>query len=137
MLLTRFEPFVELQELESRFFDLHDSSNKKEFSPSVNTHEGKFAYHVDVDLPGVKKEDIHIKVDGKLLTITGERHNKEEVKKDDYYSMESHFGSFERSFALPDDIDIENIHAEDHEGVLDITIPKIDLSKDIKDIQIH
>ena len=140
MLLTKFHPFEELQALESRFGDVLSSSRRRDllsdFTPSVNTREGKFAYHIDVDLPGVKKEDIHIAVDGKLLTIKGERHSKEEVEKEDYYSMESSFGSFQRSFTMPDGIDIENIHAEDSDGVLDITIPKIDSVTEMKTIDI-
>ncbi|HIC43367.1 MAG TPA: Hsp20/alpha crystallin family protein [Sulfurimonas sp.] len=136
MLLTRLEPFAELQELESRFSNLILNTNPGEFHPAVNTHEGKFAYHIDIDLPGVKKEDIHISMDGKLLIIKGKRETKDEVKEDDYYSMESHFGAFQRSFSLPDDIDIENIHAQDHEGVLDIVIPKIHVNDEIKEIKV-
>ena len=141
MLLTRFHPFRELQEIESRFGDALSSSKKRDvlsnFTPSVNTRDGKFAYHIDVDLPGVKKEDIHIAVEGRLLTIKGERHSKEEIEEEDYYSMESSFGSFQRSFTMPDNIDIENIHAEDSDGVLDITLPKIDSVKEMKTINVH
>ena len=140
MLLTNFHPLRELQTLETRFGDVLSSSKRgdllSDFTPSVNTREGKFAYHIDVDLPGVKKEDIHIAVDGRLLTIRGERHSKEEVDKEDYYSMESSFGSFQRSFTMPDGIDVENIHAEDSEGVLDITLPKTEAITEMKTIDI-
>ena len=140
MLLTRFHPFTELQALESRFGDVLSGSERRDmlsdFTPTVNTREGKFAYHIDVDLPGVEKEDIHIAVDGKLLTIKGERHTKEEMEKENYYSKESSFGSFRRSFTIPDDIDIENIHAEDSCGVLDITLPKIDSVSEMKTIKV-
>ena len=140
MLLTRFHPFTELQALESRFGDVLSGSKRRDmlsdFTPTVNTREGKFAYHIDVDLPGVEKEDIHIAVDGKLLTIKGERHTKEEIEKENYYSMESSFGNFQRSFTIPDNIDIENIHAEDSHGVLDITLPKIDSVSEMKTIDV-
>lgn len=128
MLLTRFDPFKELRTLEDRINEAFSTDLKKNmfasFTPTVNTREGKYAYHIDVDLPGVKKEDISVKVENNVLTLKGERKTKEEVKKEDYYKMESSFGSFTRSFTLPDNVDSENIHAENKDGVLEITLPK-------------
>lgn len=128
MLLTRYDPLKELRTLEERINAVFSSDMNKEvlsnFTPSVNTREGEYAYHIDVDLPGVKKEDISVKVENNVLTLKGERKSKEEVKKEDYYKMESSFGSFIRSFTLPDNIDAENIHAENKDGVLEITLPK-------------
>jgi len=140
MLLTRFDPFKELRTLEDRINQAFSSDLSKnvlsDFSPSVNTREGEYAYHIDVDLPGVKKEDISVKVENNVLTLKGERKTKEEVKKEDYYKMESSFGSFMRSFTLPDNVDAENIHAENKDGVLEITMPKKEkkakTSKEIK-----
>ena len=99
--------------------------------PTVNTREGEFAYHVDVDLPGVKKEDIKVDLNKGILTISGERKTKEEVKQEDYYKIETYFGKFSRSFTLPDNVDIENIEAKSDNGVLEIVIPKLkdDVSK--------
>lgn len=141
MLLTRFDPFRELRTLESRFNDAFSSELSKnvlsDFTPSVNTREGEYAYHIDVDLPGVKKEDITVKVENNVLTLKGERKSKEEVKKEDYYKMESSFGSFTRSFTLPDNVDAENIHAENKDGVLEITLPKKEQkSKSVKQIKV-
>ncbi|MDD5211685.1 MAG: Hsp20/alpha crystallin family protein [Sulfuricurvum sp.] len=128
MLLTRFDPFKELRSLEERMSEAFSSDLSKDvlsnFTPTVNTREGEFAYHIDVDLPGVKKEDISVKIDNNVLTLKGERKSKKEVKKEDYYKMESSFGSFTRSFTLPNNIDAENIHAENKDGVLEITLPK-------------
>ncbi|MFA6188408.1 MAG: Hsp20/alpha crystallin family protein [Sulfuricurvum sp.] len=128
MLLTKFDPFKELHSLEQRMNEAFSSDLSKDvlsnFTPTVNTREGEFAYHIDVDLPGVKKEDISVKVDNNVLTLKGERKSKKEVKKEDYYKIESSFGSFTRSFTLPNNIDAENIHAESKEGVLEITLPK-------------
>lgn len=128
MLLTRFDPFKELRSIEERMNEVFFSDISKnvlsDFTPTVNTREGEYAYHIDVDLPGVKKEDISVKVDNNVLTLKGERRSKEEVKKEDYYKMESSFGSFTRSFTLPENIDSENIHAENKDGVLEITLPK-------------
>jgi len=141
MLLTRFDPFKELRTLESRINEAFNSGVSKDvlsdFTPSVNTREGEYAYHIDVDLPGVKKEDISVKVENNVLTLKGERKTKEETKKDDYYKMESSFGCFVRSFTLPDNIDAENIHAENKDGVLEITLPKKEQkNKSVKQIKV-
>src|SRR5512135_1348913 len=121
MLLTRFDPFKELRSLEKRIGEAFSPDLSKNlfssFTPSVNTREGEYAYHIEVDLPGVKKEDISVKIENNVLTLKGERKSKEEVKKEDYYKMESSFGSFMRSFTLPDNVDAENIHAENKDGV--------------------
>lgn len=128
MLLTRFDPFKELRTLEDRINQAFSTDLSKSvlsnFTPSVNTREGEFAYHIDVDLPGVKKEDISVKVENNVLTLKGERKSQKEVKKEDYYKMESSFGSFMRSFTIPDNVDAENIHAENKDGVLEIVLPK-------------
>lgn len=141
MLLTRFDPFKELRTLESRFNEAFSSELSKDvlsnFTPSVNTREGEYAYHIDVDLPGVKKEDISVKVENNVLTLKGERKSKEETKKDNYYKMESSFGCFSRSFTVPDNVDAENIHAENKDGVLEITLPKKEQkSKSVKQIKV-
>lgn len=140
MLLTRFDPFKELRSLEERMNEAFSSDLSKDvlsnFTPTVNTREGEFAFHIDVDLPGVKKEDISVKIDNNVLTLKGERKSKKEDKKENYYKVESSFGSFTRSFTLPNNIDAENIHAESKEGVLEITLPKKEVknekSKQIK-----
>ena len=122
MLVTRYNPGSQMREFR-RGFDLLnsmlDSMNKEggrsfqdDFAPSVNTREGEYAYHIEVDLPGVKKEDIDIQVEDGVLKVSGERRVKEEIKEENYYKVESRFGSFSRSFSLPEEADTENIHAE-------------------------
>jgi len=133
MALTRFDPFKELRELSRNVNSLNDLYNTQEFPqlnvssfvPDVNTREGDYAYHIDVDLPGINKDNIHVHIDNNIMTISGERKTKEETKEEDYYKVESHFGKFERRFTLPDDVDSENIHAESSDGVLEITVPKM------------
>ena len=105
------------------------SDTMADFKPAVNTREGKDAYHVDVDLPGVKKEDININVENNILTISGNRESKKEVKEEDYYRVESSYGKFERSFTLPEKVDIENIRAACEDGVLEVIIPKLEIEK--------
>lgn len=139
MLITRYNPNKQMREFR-RGFDLLNSMLdniseqkgsvfKDDFTPTVNTREGEFAYHVEVDLPGVKKEDINIQVEDATLVVSGKRKVKEEIKEENYYKVESSFGSFSRSFSLPEEADIENIHAESADGVLEVIVPKLESAK--------
>lgn len=132
MLVTKYNPYTETR----RGFDLlntlmqtldpvREESAIASFVPRVNTREGEYAYHVELDLPGIKKEDIEITTEDNVLTISGERKIKDEIKEDDYYKVESAYGKFSRSFTLPENIDVENIHAESKDGVLEVVIPKL------------
>lgn len=131
MLLTKFDPMKEFRDFEKRmgsafkFPEVGDIANVSGFTPSVNTREGEYAYHVEVDLPGVKKDDIKVDIKDNVLTISGERKTKKEVKEKDYYKMESSYGKFQRSFTLPDNTDVENIEANSKDGVLEVVIPKL------------
>ena len=133
MLLTRFEPMREFRELEERLESALKvpelSSEFSSFKPSVNTREGEYAYHVEVDLPGVKKDDISVDIKDNILTISGERKTKKEVKEKDYYKKESSYGKFQRSFTLPENTDTENIEANSKDGVLEVVVPKMEKSK--------
>lgn len=136
MFVTRYNPNTQMREFR-RGFDLLNSmldtfpeqkniSMKDDFTPSINTREGEFAYHIEVDLPGVKKDDIDVQVEDGVLIVSGERKAKEEIKEENYYKIESSFGSFSRSFRLPEEADVENIHAESVDGVLEVVVPKIE-----------
>jgi len=141
MLVTRFNPYKELKALESRLFNYYptesDESDISAFKPTVSTREGEFAYHVEVDLPGVKKEDIHIDLKENQIVISGERSFKEERHESDYYKVESSYGKFQRSFALPENVDVENIEASSENGVLEVVLPKLKIEKsEVKQIQV-
>jgi HSP20 family protein len=140
MLVTRFDPFREIRELENRIFQNYAPVNTEKgisaFTPSVNTREGEFAYHIDVDLPGVKKEDIKVDVKDGVLTISGERKFKNETKEEDYYKIETSFGKFSRTFTLPDDADIEHIEASSDNGVLEVVIPKLKKEENVRAIEV-
>ncbi len=134
MLVTRYNPYSTrerrgigvLNELLNQLDGVREEGTTiAAFLPVVNTREGEYAYHVELDLPGIKKEDIEITTEDNILTISGERKMKEEVKEEDYYKVESVYGKFSRSFTLPEKIDIENIHAESSDGVLEVIIPKL------------
>ena len=145
MLVKRYEPFNDIR----KSFDLvnaiintigeQSTAEQQEvvdFRPKVNTRETDEAYHIEVELPGVKKKDVDIRVDGNVLTISGERNVRDEVKDEDYHKVESRYGIFSRSFTLPEKVDIENIEAEFVNGVLEIAIPKLKVDNSSKKIEI-
>ena len=146
MLLTRFDPFAEIRDLERRLLgavDVPAVKNDKEgvnaFVPTVNTREDDKAYIVEVDLPGIDKKDIKVNIDpeNRTLTISGERKFKDEVKKEDYYKIESSYGKFMRTFSLPENVDVDKIDAKNENGVLNITIPKVKKeAKEVKEIAV-
>jgi len=95
----------------------------KAWHPMVDIFEEKDQIIVKADLPGVKKEDISIDVDNRILTLKGERSYEDEVKEENFVRRERSFGSFQRSFTLPADISTDDIKAEFKEGILKISIP--------------
>ena len=137
MALTRYNRGYDLFNEFFKQFEQEEAKEVFDFTPSVNTREGEDAYYIDVDLPGVKKEDVEISVDENLLTIKGKRETKEELEKEDYYRIESAYGTFSRSFTLPEKVDVEKIEAKSDNGVLEIVIPKLKVIKEsTKKIQI-
>jgi HSP20 family protein len=141
MFLTRYEPQKELKALQ-KVFDQYSSmidnnaSTISGYIPKVNTSEDEKAYHIDIDLAGVKKEDISVDVDNNTIKIYGERKYKNEKKEDDYYKIESSFGRFERVFSLPENVDIESISAKHTDGVLEMVLPKVEQQNSKKRINI-
>ena len=104
--------------------------------PAVNEKEDEKAYYIEVDLPGVKKEDINVEVKDNILVISGERKFKKEEEDKGYKRVESFFGKFERRFTLPADADPEKIEAKVEDGVLHITIPKVEQQQNAKKIEV-
>lgn len=135
MFVTRYNPHRGMGEARRGFELLNSLMNNLEvskedtvltsFVPAVNTREGEFAYHIEVDLPGISRDEIEITTEDNVLTISGERRLKEESKEEDYYKVESSYGKFTRSFTLPEKVDVASIQAEFVNGVLEVTIPKL------------
>ena len=86
-------------------------------------------FHLEIDLPGVKKEDIDVRVEDNILIVSAKREMKNEVKKEDYYLLESSFGQIERFFTLPDDIDTDKINAQYKNGRLLLDLGKNEKTK--------
>jgi len=120
-MLTRWDPFAPLSEM-SRLQDLARQSQS--FRPAVDIVEHPDAFEVRAEVPGMKAEDIHLDVEKNVLTLRGERHLEEVTEKSDYKRVERSYGTFTRSFTLPETVDDEHIEAKLNEGVLTVRLPK-------------
>ncbi len=92
--------------------------------PAVDVVESEKAYELTAELPGMDEKNIEVKVVNGNLTIKGEKQEEREEKKKDYYLHERNFGSFERSFGIPEGVDADKIEANFKKGVLTVTLPK-------------
>ncbi|TCD47829.1 Hsp20/alpha crystallin family protein [Chlorobium sp. N1] len=90
----------------------------------VDVSEDENAVFIEADMPGMKKEDVHVKMEDDVLCIHAEREQSEEEKKKGYHRIERSWGSLSRSFTLGDNVDEENIDAHYDNGVLKIRVPK-------------
>jgi HSP20 family protein len=97
---------------------------RMEFMPSFEVKETKDAYVFRADVPGVKDEDIEITLTGTRLTITGKREAEQQEQSDTFYVYERSYGTFTRSFTLPEGVDTEHIRTELKDGVLHVIVPK-------------
>jgi len=145
MNLKRWEPFKGFDEFFERaapsvvgrwprLFD--EESGKFEWAPAADISETDKEYLVKAELPGVKREDVNITLDDGVITITGERKQEKEEKDEKRHRVERFYGTFSRSFGLPENVDDKAIRAESKDGVLYVHIPKIKAEK-AKSVQIR
>jgi len=135
--LTRRTPTRNLRDLQrevddifDRFFDRGDSdrSTSAVWSPRTDLSETDDTLRIRLDLPGMTKDDISINLQNNTLTVRGERESERTADDEDYVRVERAFGTFHRTFTLPDATDAENIEATYEDGVLKIRIPKTEES---------
>ena len=129
MALIRWEPLKEIEELFGRSWPRPTIRTGQllgvgDWHPRVDISENDGQYLVKADIPGVAKEDIKITVDNDVLTIQGERKQEQEEENKHFHRVERFYGSFIRSFTLPDDADAAALKAAAQEGQLTVTIPK-------------
>jgi len=93
------------------------------FSPPIDIYETIWGISIEIEIPGITKEDIKLTITGKKLHIKGEKRFKKEQAKQKYYMLERPYGTFNRIIELPENIDTENIKAKINDGVLSISIP--------------
>src|SRR5207253_7631815 len=135
--LTRWEP-MELADVEnrlSRFFGRRTNGREREditiadWEPLADITEDDKEYIIKAELPDVKKEDVKVTVENGVLTISGERKFEKEEKKKKYHRIERAYGTFVRTFSLPDVADAGKVKAEFKNGVLTVHMPKSEKAK--------
>jgi HSP20 family protein len=105
--------------------------------PAVDVVESEKAYELTAELPGMDEKNIEVKVANGSLSIKGEKQEEKEEKNKDYYLQERNFGSFERSFGIPESVDADKIEASFKKGVLTVTLPKKpEAQKPVKKIEV-
>jgi HSP20 family protein len=138
--ITRWNPWRELEEMEKRLSTVFGrvpvagGENKEaitvaEWSPLVDITEDDKEYVIKAEIPEMKKEDIKVNVNEDVLTISGERKYEKEEKGKKYHRVERAYGSFMRSFTLPEDADAAKVSAEYKDGVLKVHLPKSEKAK--------
>lgn len=110
----------------------NETSTYNRWAPHVDVQTKGDKYIVHADIPGVDPKDIQVHMDGHLLTIEGERKSETKDEGEGYSRIERFFGKFSRSFTLPEDVASEDIVAKYNNGVLKLTIPKIEMKKSRK-----
>jgi HSP20 family protein len=103
---------------------LHDAGFFAFSTPAVDMTEDDNAYKITAELPGLEEKNIDVAVSGDMLTLKGEKHYEKDEKDKNHYMSERAYGSFQRSFTLPDGVDRDKITAELSKGVLTITLPR-------------
>jgi HSP20 family protein len=124
--ITRWEPFAELADMRSRFDrlfgDLADGRDR-EWMPAVDMIRDNGNLVVRAEVPGIKPEEIDIKVDAGMLTISGKHEEATEEKDKEFVRRERRYGAFSRTMALPEGVDPKKIKATTIDGVLEIKVP--------------
>lgn len=136
--LMTADPFRSLQQRMNRLFEEpfgqlaltgEESLSLATWTPRCDIFETDSEVVIKAELPGVKKEDVKVNIENNMLTIQGERKLEEETKQDDYHRIERSYGQFMRSFMLPASVDMSKISAEFKDGVLRVSLPKLEEAK--------
>jgi HSP20 family protein len=134
--ITRFDPFTELARFDP-FMDIDDVFNRFMMRPMLRTglemepqikldvKEANGEYRIDAEIPGVKKDDIHVTIDGKRVSISAEVKQEKEVKEGEkLIRCERSYGMTSRSFNLAEEVDQSKVQAKYNNGILELTLPK-------------
>ena len=134
MSIVRYDPFRDLRSLQEEVNRLFTGNMARSFdeegiargswSPSVDIYENKDQIVLEAELPGMKREDFDLSVENNTITLRGERHFEKKDETDNYHRVERAYGSFTRSFTLPNTVSAEGAAAEYTNGVLRVTMPK-------------
>lgn len=139
MNIVRYDPFRELRNLQDEMTRLFTaspagSSSREDmmtgaWAPTVDIFENKDNLVLEAELPGMKRDDFDLSFENNMLTLKGERRFEKKDEKDNYHRIERAYGSFTRSFTLPQTVTADGATAEFNNGVLRVTLPKREETK--------
>lgn len=134
MTITRYDPFRDLRNLQEEVNRLFTGNVGRSFddeglargswSPSVDIYENKDQLVLEAELPGMNREDFDLSIENNVITLRGERHFEKKEDTDNYHRVERAYGTFTRSFTLPNTVSAEGASADYSNGVLRVTLPK-------------
>ena len=138
--LTSWNPLRELEDFQSRILSAFNPASARrgngqeslavaEWAPLVDIAEDEKEYLITAELPEVKKEDVKVTMENGVLTVTGERKFEHEEKNKKWHRVERSYGSFARTFALPDDGDAAKVNAEFKDGMLKVRVAKSEAAR--------
>jgi HSP20 family protein len=131
--LTRWDPFRELNALQgrlNRLFEEQYGTEREEsltagaFVPPVDIYEDEHSIQLKLEVPGIEQKDLEVKVENNVLTVSGERKFEKEEKEENFRRVERRYGSFVRSFTLPNTVSTEDVSADYSNGMLKIKLGK-------------
>jgi HSP20 family protein len=139
MAIVRWEPFRDLMTTQREFDRLFKEAfspffgegglSTRTWAPPVDIYETENDIVLKAELPGIDPKDVEVRVEDSTLYLRGERKFEKEVKDEDYHRVERSYGSFARSFSLPNSINTEKVKAEYKDGLLTLTLPKREEAK--------
>ncbi len=130
--LTRWDPFREFTTLQDRmnrlfrdsFGDREEALTTSTFAPAVDVYEDEHNITLNIEVPGIDEKDIDVRIENNTLTVHGERKFEKEQKEENFRRVERQYGSFTRSFTLPNTVNTDSIQANYDRGVLKIELAK-------------
>ena len=134
----RFLPFVPDIDIFDRFFDFELPTlfeGEEMVNPHFDISETEKEYVMSGEIPGIDVKDLNVTLTDGIITIKGEKKKETEEKQENYHRIERHYGSFERSFRVPDKVKTEKLDAQYKDGVLKLTLPKAEVSE-VKKIEV-
>ena len=140
MNITRWDPLRELEDMSSRLNRMFNRSDmmhgagrdpltSTDWAPAVDIVESPEEYLVKVELPEINKDDVRLSLEQGVLRISGERKQEREEKNRKYHRVERYYGSFMRSFVLPENVDEAKLAADFKDGILNVHLPKAEKAK--------
>lgn len=135
MAITRWDPFREVASLQNRMNSLfqdfshsqggeNDLLTRAGFVPPVDVYEDEHKIMLKLEVPGIKQDELDVRLENNTLTVRGERRFEKEEKEENFHRIERRYGTFYRAFSLPTTIDTENVKAEYDSGVLKLELNK-------------